>query len=43
MFIKMVILGLKCNPKLPGVGDEIEKIYNETFDKKLNSEDILND
>lgn len=35
MFIKMVILGFKCNPKMQGVGEELEKIFKERFNKGI--------
>ncbi len=35
MFIKMTVLGLRANPRTPGIGEFIENIFNETFDKKL--------
>jgi len=35
MFIQMTVLGLKVNPKFPKLGDEIEKLFNETFKENL--------
>ena len=35
MFIRMVVLGLKANPKYPGLAQELEKIFKETFGEDL--------